>query len=76
MPDDIDKNDLRIPVFEAKVSKNVILFDQDKDLVAQENEVVSVDGVNGPFLSVGSMSEVNTSGNWPKIIWCKRPIRI
>ncbi len=62
----IDKNDLRIPVFEAKVSKDVILHDQERDLVLQEKEVVSVDGVNGPFLSVGSMSEVNTSGNWPK----------
>ncbi len=62
----INKNDLRIPVFETKVSKDVLLFDQDKDLLAQEKEVVSVDGVNGPFLSVGSMTEVMTSGNWPR----------
>ncbi len=62
----IDKNDLKIAVFEAKVAKDVILFDQDKDLLFQEKEVVSVDGVNGPYLSVGSMSEVNTTGNWPK----------
>ncbi|RZS90729.1 hypothetical protein [Aquimarina brevivitae] len=60
------KNDLRIAVFEARVSKDVLLFDQDKDLLAQEKEVVSVDGVNGEYLSVGSMTEVNTSGNWPK----------
>ena len=62
----INKNDLRIPVFEAKVSKDVLLFDQDKDLLAQEKEVQSVDGVNGAFLSVGSMTEVMTSGNWPR----------
>ncbi len=62
----INKNDLRIPVFEAKVSKDILLHDQDKDLLAQEKEVVSVDGVNGPFLSVGSMTEVMTSGNWPR----------
>ncbi len=62
----INKNDLRIPVFEAKVSKDVLLHDQDKDLLAQEKEVVSVDGVNGPYLSVGSMTEVMTSGNWPR----------
>ncbi len=61
----IDKNDLRIAVFEAKVAKDVLLHDLDKDLLSQEKEVVSVDGVNGPFLSVGSMSEVKTSGNWP-----------
>jgi len=28
-----------------------------------ENQVVSVDDVNGPFISVGSMTEVSTSGN-------------
>lgn len=63
----VDKNGTRIPVFEAKVAKNVVLYDQDKNLVAQENEVVSVDNVNGPFIRVGSMEEVNTSGNWPKV---------
>jgi len=62
----INKNELRIPVFEAKVSKDILLSDQDKDLLAQEKEVVSVDGVNGAFLSVGSMTEVMTSGNWPR----------
>lgn len=62
----IEKNNLKIAVFEAKVSKEILLGDQDKVLVAQEKEVRSVDGVNGSFLSVGSMNEVNTSGNWPK----------
>ena len=37
-----------------------------KDLLFQEKQVVSVEGVDGPFLSVGSMQEVNTTGNWPK----------
>ncbi|WP_109852672.1 type II secretion system protein [Aquimarina sp. AU58] len=62
----INKNDLRIPVFEAKVAKDILLHDQDKDLLAQEKEVRSVDEVNGGFLSVGSMTEVMTSGNWPR----------
>lgn len=61
----VDKNGTQIPVFEAKVAKSVILSDQDKDLVNQENEMVSVDNVNGPFIGVGSMEEVKTSGNWP-----------
>lgn len=55
-----------IPVFEASIQKSVILYDQDKNLVSKENQVVSVDGVNGPTLKVGSMDEVNTNGNWPK----------
>ncbi len=61
----IVKNDNRIPVFEARVNKSVILHDQDKDLVMQEKQVMSVDGVNGEFLRVGSMEEINTNGNWP-----------
>ncbi|HSP40152.1 MAG TPA: hypothetical protein VLN46_01885 [Gillisia sp.] len=60
------KNDNRLPVFEVKVNKSVILHDQDKDLVAQEKQVMSVDGVNGAYLRVGSMEEVNTNGNWPQ----------
>ena len=55
-----------IPVFEASVDKAVILHDQDKNLVANEKEVMSVDGVNGPKIMVGSMNEVKTTGNWPK----------
>jgi len=60
------QNDMNIPVFEASVKKDVILFDQDRDMVIQENQVVSVDGVNGDALKVGSMNEVKTNGNWPK----------
>lgn len=62
----LEESDIKIPVFEASVKKNVILFDQDSDMIAQENQVVSVDGVNGDALKVGSMTEVNTNGNWPK----------
>lgn len=53
-------------VFEASVDKSVILHDQEKYLIEKENQVVSVDGVNGPKLMVGSMEEVYTKGNWPK----------
>ena len=63
----IEKNDATYSVFEAKVSKNKVLGDLDKDLLAQEMQVQSVDGVNGPNISVGSLEDVNTTGNWPKI---------
>ncbi len=59
----ITKGDNKIPVFEAKVAKAVVLSDQDRTLVLQENEVQSVDDVNGRYISVGSMTEVSTSGN-------------
>ncbi|MBB4119568.1 MAG: hypothetical protein ACTJGD_05190 [Mesonia hippocampi] len=63
----IKKNNTAMPVFEVKVAKEVILKDQDKDLVAQEKQIVSVEEVNGPYIQVGSLNEVNTSGNWPKV---------
>ena len=53
-------------VFEVSVDKADVLYDQDKYLVEKEKQVVSVDGVNGPKLTVGSMTEVLTKGNWPK----------
>jgi hypothetical protein len=53
-------------VFEASVDKSVILDDQEPYLVEKEKQVISVDGVNGPTLIVGSMDEVFTKGNWPK----------
>lgn len=63
--DIIDKNGYNVPVFEVRVSKDLILYDQNKDLITQEKETISVDGVNGPFLILGSMSDVSTNGNWP-----------
>ena len=63
---EIEKNNAMIPVFEAKVSKEVLLFDQKRDYVIKEKQVVSVDGVNGEHLTVGAMDQVNSNGNWPK----------
>ena len=63
----IERNNVKVPVFEIKVDKAFVLFDQNKDLISQEKEVVSVEGVNGPAIKVGSMYEINTNGNWPKV---------
>jgi len=64
---EIKRQDASYSVFEARVAKDVVLHDLDKNLVIQEKQVQSVDGVNGPYIQVGSMDDVNTSGNWPKI---------
>ena len=56
-----------VDVFEVKVSKTIILYDQNKDLLKQENETVSVDGVNGSAIVLGSLSDIKTNGNWPTI---------
>ena len=63
--DVIDKNGYEVPVFEVKVAKSIILFDQNEDLLKQENETISVDGVNGPDIIMGSLTDVSENGNWP-----------
>ena len=63
----IDKSGYKAPVFEAKVLKEVVLGDQPKDLLSRENAEVSVEEVNGNAISVGSLTQVSTSGNWPAI---------
>ena len=65
--DVIDKNGYEVPVFEVKVAKSIILFDQNEDLLKQENETISVDGVNGPDIIMGSLTDVSENGNWPSI---------
>ncbi len=63
----LEQNDTKIPVFETLIKKSVILYDQDKNLVNQENEVISsIVGVQGDAVRIGSMDEVSTTGNWPK----------
>ena len=51
----LNQNGIDIPVFEAFVKKRVILYDQSLNLVLKENQVQSVDGVNGPSLNIGSI---------------------
>ena len=65
--DVIDKNGYQVPVFEVSVDKEVVLHDQNAYLLEQEKATVSVDGVNGPAIILGSLSEVSTNGNWPTI---------
>ena len=62
----IEQSGYQIAVFEAKALKSIILDGQDKDLIHQENQVLSVEAVNGDAIKVGSMEEVSTNGNWPK----------
>lgn len=56
---------LNVPVFEAKVSKEPILKGLSVSLVKQELEAVESDQIKGTHVSVGSLGEVTTGGNWP-----------
>jgi len=65
--DIIEKSGYRAPVFEAKIKKEVVLYDQPQDLLDRENSHVSVEEVNGSEIKVGSLTDVSTNGNWPPI---------
>jgi hypothetical protein len=65
--DIIDKGGYKAPVYEVKVAKSDILADQPKDLLGKENASVSVEEVNGTHITVGSLVQVSTSGNWPPV---------
>jgi len=56
---------LKVPTFQAKVEKKLILEGMDNSLVKQELERVETDEIKGEYISVGSLSEVSTGGNWP-----------
>lgn len=62
----IERGDRTIAVFEANAYKGDILHGMSRDLIIQEKQTISVDGVNGTHIRVGSMTDVNTNGNWPK----------
>ncbi|WP_298324747.1 hypothetical protein [uncultured Dokdonia sp.] len=63
---EIEKSNTMYPVFEISIKKEILLADQDRDYLQKEKQIVSVDGVNGDALTVGSMVSINTNGNWPK----------
>ena len=56
---------VKAPVFEARVDKAVVLKGMNKDLIRQEKEALGGSEVSGEYITVGSLDNVNTSGNWP-----------
>tara|TARA_R110001632_G_scaffold165183_1_gene283686 strand:+ start:6861 stop:7601 length:741 start_codon:yes stop_codon:yes gene_type:complete len=56
---------LLVPVFEARTEKKDILKGMDRSLVKQELEAVESSEIKGEYVSVGSLDEVTTGGNWP-----------
>jgi len=58
---------LLVPVFEARTEKKDILKGMDRSLVKQELEAVESSEIKGEYVSVGSLDEVTTGGNWPTL---------
>ncbi|GAB7256931.1 hypothetical protein [uncultured Polaribacter sp.] len=56
---------LVVPTFMAKTPKKALLEGMNESLVKQELEVIAADQIKGEYVSVGSLDEVTTAGNWP-----------
>jgi hypothetical protein len=56
---------LKVPVFRIRIDKESVLKGLNKELIRKEKEVYSRYEINGEFISVGSLEEVTTGGNWP-----------
>ena len=56
---------LIVPTFRARTSKVDILKGMNESLVKQELEVMESNQIKGEYVSVGSLEEVSTGGNWP-----------
>ena len=44
-----------------------VLLKERNTSIKEENETISVDGVNGSEIVLGSLTEVSVNGNWPTI---------
>ncbi len=53
------------PTFRARTPKRGILDGMNESLVKQELEAIETDQIKGEYVSVGSLEEVTTGGNWP-----------
>lgn len=54
-----------VSVFEAKTDKESILEGMDASLIKLEKEAKTTDEIKGEYVSVGSLYDVTTGGNWP-----------
>ncbi len=56
---------VQAPVFEARVDKAVVLKGLPVEYIRQEKEALGGPEVRGEYISVGSLDDVKTGGNWP-----------
>lgn len=56
---------LEVPTFRARIGKAELLKGMDESLVKQELEAMATDQIKGEYVSVGSLEEVTSGGNWP-----------
>lgn len=57
----------KVPVFLAQVDKAIVLKGEEDYLIKQEQEQLGGNEVRGAYISVGSLEDVVTNGNWPPL---------
>ena len=50
---------------ELETPKKELLAGMDESLIKLELEAIATDQIKGEYVSVGSLDEVSTGGNWP-----------
>ncbi len=63
--DSVEKSGLKSQVFKAYVAKDIVLAGMDKALIEEEKKALGGIDVSGTEISVGSLSDVKVTGNWP-----------
>lgn len=63
----VEKNNYKSPVYEVKVAKEIVLKGLDEDEIRREKSKAGINDVKGEYISVGSLTEVSNTGNWPTI---------
>jgi len=58
---DLKKNGVKIPVFEVKVKKEIVLNGLPKQYIRQEEDAIDV---KGKYLVLGSLTQPTINGNW------------
>lgn len=58
---------IKSSVFLAQVDKAIVLHGMDDYLVQEEKEAIGGTQVKGEYISVGSLSDVKVTGNWPPV---------
>lgn len=60
-------NDVLASVFQVQIDKAEILEGMSPSLIKQEKLALGGDNIPGGYISIGSLNEVTTAGNWPPL---------
>ena len=60
-------NSVLASVFQVQIDKADVLKGMSHSLIQQEKDALGGDDIPGGYISIGSLNEVSTAGNWPPL---------